>query len=70
MTAYEPKKAAPIKFEWEDITTTHVRAYTTFRAKVHGGWLVNSRANDIYGKNISQSMTFFPDKNHEWEIEK
>ena len=39
-----------------------------FRAKVFGGWIVKSIF--YIGYDIGVSMTFVPDPNHEWELDK
>lgn len=66
MTAYEPKKPDPIKFEWEQIywVDNEYSHYGIFRAKVFGGWLIRGLLGE------GDTMTFVPDKNHDWEIEK
>lgn len=41
---------------------------TTYRARVYGGWLVNSRSWDNCSDNLvaTESMTFVPDPDHLW----
>ena len=48
-----------MKFEWERISIG------TLRAKVYGGWIINTVENSEDG----QSMVFVPDLNHEWSVE-
>lgn len=38
----------------------------TWRAKVIGGWLVKTEYAE--GKLVATSMTFIPDRDHEWAI--
>lgn len=47
-----------IPFSWETID------FFTVRAKVFGGWLVNSFSGEY------KTTIFVPDKNHEWKISK
>lgn len=62
-----------MKFEWETIHSNHnknIGGSVTYRAKVIGGWIIS---NDVYTddsnkRNITTSMIFVPDPNHEWEI--
>lgn len=60
-----------MKFEWELLYSKHIDdknfSYTD-RAKVFGGWIVNSRT--CVGPRAHESMVFVPDANHEWEIER
>ena len=59
-----------IEFEWEQIDWTDPGTIT-MRAKVIGGWLVCNWTNKSGGtKNFSQSqsMTFVPDRDHEWHV--
>lgn len=71
-----------IPFEWERIYNHHsagVGGTNTHRAKTIGGWIVSvetytNGVTDGLGRlvvprNITQSMTFIPDPNHEWEVE-
>lgn len=65
---------------WEEIYSGCDLGITrTFRAKVHGGWLVKDWSYDFkkhppsheeldYLPYISSSMVFVPDPNHEWKI--
>lgn len=60
-----------MKFEWEDIKK--LESYTTCRAKVIGGWIVNNLTNYKDGNArrpilISESMVFISDPEHKWEI--
>lgn len=60
-----------MKFEWETIHHNHVddKHFTyTDRAKVFGGWVVNSRT--CAGNKAHESMVFVPDEFHDWTIEK
>lgn len=52
-------------FVWERISETENSA--TARAKVIGGWLVHA-TQSADKKNISTSMQFVSDKDHEWII--
>lgn len=55
-----------MEFKWELIDNAgHSK---TYRAKVHGGWLVYTSLATTFGATGSQ--TFVPDMYHEWEIEK
>lgn len=55
-----------IEFVWEILDDN------TKRAKVIGGWIVHTvnSSKDINGKikNVSGTMVFVPDDNHEWHI--
>lgn len=61
-----------IEWEWEKLDTN------TFRAKVIGGWIIrciggflrNEVVSVKEAKNLSmsESMTFIPDRDHEWHI--
>lgn len=57
-------------FEWEVIYENHVDkthfSYTD-RAKVFGGWIVNSRT--CAGNKGHEAMVFVPDPKHEWVID-
>jgi len=60
-----------IPFEWENLIYKESGSQSlssTDRAKVYGGWIVNTRL--FNGKNGHESMVFIPDVNHEWVIEK
>lgn len=53
-----------MKFEWEEISKM------TFRAKVHGGWVIlhqNYRDNSS-GIYKCESMVFVYDPIHRWEL--
>lgn len=55
-----------MKFEWEKISgdfTTHAR---TWRAKVFGGWIVETDIKDKKDRPFSCSMVFVPDPKHLW----
>lgn len=49
--------------KWEDIkgTGSNYATRRISRAKVFGGWLVSSEGG---------SLTFIPDPNHEWKLDK
>jgi len=61
------------KLEWEIIE----RNQTTYghdlirRAKVHGGWLIESikHQTERDGVGYGVGLTFIPDPNHEWKID-
>jgi hypothetical protein len=66
-----------MNFDWQRIFKNHnsgVGGTSTARAKVPGGWLINNvtytevicNGNE---RNISESMCFVPDPNHEWEVD-
>lgn len=58
-----------IKFEWEKINS-NLLAYT-YRAKVFGGWLVNTFTYDKSLPDVlprTESSVFIPDIYHEWKI--
>ena len=64
-----------IKFEWECLSNKYIfnidgKELKTSRAKVIGGWLILHLQMQLVNGQIvkSESMTFIPDKNHEWEI--
>lgn len=70
-----------MKFVWEKIWSKEqekVFYCGTYRAKVHGGWVVRNwdltmhpydgAANNNH--TVSESMVFIPDPNHNWKIEK
>ncbi len=59
--SYTPPE--PIPFEWEALETQRGK---TFRVKVIGGWLINTRHVDA--NSASSTMTFIPDPNHEWRV--
>lgn len=53
-----------IEWQWEQLDES------TWRAKVIGGWVLKVRMF-IEGKRgvvMSESMTFIPDRDHEWHI--
>lgn len=58
------------EFEWESLYSNYIDkmhfAYTD-RAKVIGGWIVNSRT--CAGNKGHESMVFVPDPNHEWKLD-
>lgn len=63
------------KFNWEMINSESVgQDYmcSTFRAKVHGGWIV--KVSYLHGLGVSiyeyvdHSLSFVPDPRHEWVI--
>lgn len=56
-----------MNFEWENI---RCRWSDTYRAKVHGGWLVKEMSHSIWGVffPIGIAICFVPDPNHKWEI--
>ncbi len=65
-----------MRFEWEVISHHHsprIGGSNTHRAKVIGGWVVS---NDLYTdaanigneRNLTSSMVFIPDPEHNWEI--
>lgn len=56
-----------IPFEWEILECNEKRSIRTARAKVYGGWIVNSCVDKE--ALCCESMVFIPDPNHEWEIE-
>ncbi len=65
-----------MKFEWERIHNIYIPTTggsNTYRVKVIGGWVINcDNYTDVINempRNISQSMVFVPDPNHEWTIE-
>ena len=53
-----------MKFEWVIIHYIKSIGWTTYRAKVFGGWLVSNCFDD------NNSMVFIPDQKHEWEVER
>lgn len=57
-----------MKFEWEEIfrSHNHVNLTMTMRAKVIGGWIVNSYTC-IDKQHPCESMVFVPDAEHKWE---
>lgn len=59
-----------MKFEWETIHEKLINSQRftyTERARVFGGWLVNSRAHhDGVGH---ESMVFMPDPQHKWTLD-
>jgi hypothetical protein len=52
MTKYE--------FKWEEISEE------TYRARIMGGWLILHKSSN--NKGVSESLTFCPDRHHEWII--
>lgn len=59
-----------MKFEWQRLVgwNSHGEGDNTDRAKVHGGWIVrNTTWADT--EQLSESMVFVPDINHEWTID-
>lgn len=67
------KNKTPFKWEVIDIQESTFNVYRgdiTKRAKVIGGWVVNTIFMETgqHETASSQSMVFIPDKNHEWEI--
>ncbi len=61
-----------MKFEWEEISEDK-ESFITFRAKVHGGWLIKDLSwfdHDEYEATaLSTALTFISDPNHEWSID-
>jgi len=59
-----------MKFKWERISGSLNGASGTHRAKVIGGWIVESMYSyeEEEGGNALSSI-FVPDPNHEWDIE-
>ena len=59
-----------MKFEWQDIYKTepnrHLRV-ATWRAKVIGGWIVQT--NVSVDLNIATSSEFISDPEHKWVLE-
>ncbi len=66
-----------MKFEWETIksdeTDNLYQTYRTCRAKVFGGWIVQSTwwivHDETGGESTSLAMTFVSDPKHEWSID-
>lgn len=60
-----------MKFEWEELKKliSGPRGSTVYRAKVHGGWIVNTYSWDQELKSTTESMVFVPDAQHEWSID-
>lgn len=67
-----------MKFEWEKIAEIKIGngADCTYRAKVHGGWLIKEIRYIIITEKHAQvsqdspdHLTFLPDPNHEWTID-
>ncbi len=55
-------------FEWEQIS--HVNGDScTERAKVLGGWLVKVIQFGLVNDS-AMSVTFIPDKDHKWKVDK
>lgn len=59
-----------MKFEWEKIHQSYSGSSNTERAKVFGGWLILQGFGNGVKDGFNISITFMPDKDHEWEIEK
>ena len=62
-----------MKFEWELIDDASNEYWNcSFRAKVHGGWIVRHfhQLSDDDALTPSSSMVFVPDIYHDWRIEK
>jgi hypothetical protein len=60
-----------IAWEWEildNINDGTGSSTTTARAKVIGGWIINHSFQKK--ATMSESMTFVPDRDHEWTIVK
>ena len=55
-----------MKFAWE--TLVHTNNGGSYRAKVHGGWIVNNTTIHESG-SVAESSCFIPDPNHEWSVE-
>lgn len=62
--SYERKRIT-IPFKWEKLQDN--ANSTIVRAKVYGGWIVNS-FTESPSKKVSEAMVFVPDPNHEWEL--
>lgn len=60
-----------MKFEWESIFEFSSSVATRFsgRAKVKGGWIVHDFIRNDKSMEMTGSMVFVPDPNHEWEID-
>lgn len=55
-----------------DSNGSTVETATIMRAKIINGWLVKNINYDYYSTDypkISESITFVPDTNHEWQDE-
>ncbi len=57
-----------MEFKWELINESNEGKYQTLRAKVIGGWLVQTVFQDMKIKVLTTSLTFMPDRDHEWTI--
>lgn len=55
------------RFEWKWEVLENNPATHTKRSKIVGGWLVHHSTVTTKG-NISESMVFVPDRDHEWHI--
>ena len=53
-----------LEFEWEQVFCN--QNSDTIRAKVIGGWLVQTTISDA--KRVSTSSVFVPDRDHEWYV--
>lgn len=51
-----------LPWKWENLDEH------TMRAKVAGGWVIHHLSFNGHG-NLSESMIFLTDPNHEWKIE-
>lgn len=55
-----------MNFKWETLVHTHGGG--SYRAKVIGGWVVNSTTTHVSG-SVAESSCFVPDPKWEWKIE-
>ena len=51
-------------FVWEQVDWDYKQSTLTRRAKIPGGWLVNTRQ---VGKHPGNGLTFVPDPQHIWD---
>ena len=57
-----------MEFKWEMIDDLNEGKAQTFRAQVIGGWLIQTIIQDLKLKVFTTSVTFLPDRDHEWFI--
>lgn len=58
-----------MKFEWEHIGKS--REFNTYRARVYGGWVLNTCTRIQFNADLllSETTVFIPDPEHNWSLE-
>ena len=63
-----PQKAVPEKPKLTFTNIYYDSGYTVLRAKVIGGWLIETQSRlNTTTADTNHTITFFPDPKHEWD---